>query len=108
VDHAVADRVRWDVVVDGVRHPAFDEVALEARGARVDDENVQLGLGRGEGSSTGCDGRCEARTQGAPVSAVIRARLRTQSRAVQRGQAAQLLTPFGAPMRYSYRNASAG
>jgi hypothetical protein len=41
VDDAVADGVGSDVVVDGLRLAALDEVALEARRAGVDNERLQ-------------------------------------------------------------------
>jgi hypothetical protein len=44
VDDAVTDRVRRHEVVDGAGFVPVDEVKLEARGARVDDQDLD---GRG-------------------------------------------------------------
>ena len=41
VDDAVADGVRWDEALHGTGFVLVDEVKLEARGASVDDQDVQ-------------------------------------------------------------------
>jgi hypothetical protein len=66
VDDAMADRLRRDEAVDGLRVLSVDQMELEAGRAGVDGEDRQNWFQSGASSSR-CDGRCEARTQGASV-----------------------------------------